>query len=94
MSPIKKEIDPNLTAQFCQKLNSDFDGAQLALDLITSKIQSNQEWEAIIALYVLEACVKNCGERFHDLIGRFRFLNEMIKLVSPKVSIILDTNFY
>lgn len=33
---------------------------------------------------VLEACVKNCGERFHDLIGRFRFLNEMIKLVSPK----------
>ena len=34
---------------------------------------------------VLEACAKNCGERFHDLIGRFRFLNEMIKIVSPKV---------
>lgn len=28
--------------------------------------------------------MKNCGERFHDLIGRFRFLNEMIKIVSPK----------
>lgn len=29
--------------------------------------------------------MKTCGERFHDLVGRFRFLNEMIKLVSPKV---------
>jgi ADP-ribosylation factor-binding protein GGA len=47
-------------------------------------MHSNQEWEAWIALYVLEACVKNCGERFHDLIGRFRFLNEIIKIVSPK----------
>lgn len=86
MSPIKKEIDPNLVAQFCQKLNSaiDADAGNQAIDLITLKMQSNQEWEAYIALYVLEACVKNCGERFHDLIGRFRFLNEMIKLVSPK----------
>ncbi|CAF0976858.1 unnamed protein product [Brachionus calyciflorus] len=83
-SPIKKELDPNLVGQLCLKLNSDLDGAQLALDLLTPKIQSSQEWEALIALYTLEACVKNCGERFHDLIGRFRFLNEIIKLVSPK----------
>ena len=35
---------------------------------------------------VLEACVKNCGKRFHQEIGKFRFLNEIIKVVSPKVS--------
>ena len=35
-------------------------------------------------LKVLEACVKNCGDPMHELIGRFRFLNEMIKLISPK----------
>ena len=70
--------------QFCNKLNLDLDGAQLALDLLTPKIQSSQEWEAMIALYTLEACVKNCGERFHDAIARFRFLNEIIKLISPK----------
>ncbi len=28
--------------------------------------------------------MKNCGEPMHEIIGRFRFLNEMIKLISPK----------
>lgn len=33
----------------------------------------------------LEACVKNCGRYFHQEVGKFRFLNEIIKVVSPKV---------
>ena len=37
-------------------------------------------------LQVLEACMKNCGRRFHNEVGKFRFLNELIKVVSPKVS--------
>ncbi|XP_075704438.1 ADP-ribosylation factor-binding protein GGA1 isoform X3 [Rhinoderma darwinii] len=36
------------------------------------------------ALTVLEACMKNCGKRFHNEVGKFRFLNELIKVVSPK----------
>ncbi|XP_053113041.1 ADP-ribosylation factor-binding protein GGA1 isoform X2 [Hemicordylus capensis] len=36
------------------------------------------------ALTVLESCMKNCGKRFHDEVGKFRFLNELIKVVSPK----------
>uniref|UniRef100_A0A452I9H7 Uncharacterized protein n=1 Tax=Gopherus agassizii TaxID=38772 RepID=A0A452I9H7_9SAUR len=28
--------------------------------------------------------MKNCGKRFHDEVGKFRFLNELIKVVSPK----------
>ena len=36
-------------------------------------------------LQTVEACVKNCGRRFHGEVGKFRFLNEMIKVVSPKV---------
>src|SRR4051812_4885817 len=77
MSPIKKEADPNMVAQFCQRVNTDIEGPQIALDLITAKMQSQQEWECLVALYALEACVKNCGERFHALVGRFRFLNEL-----------------
>ena len=57
MSPIKKEADPNLVAQFCFKLNNDLDGAQIAIDLITNKMHSNQEWEAWIALYVSVAFI-------------------------------------
>lgn len=34
---------------------------------------------------VLETCMKSCGKRFHDEVGKFRFLNELIKVVSPKV---------
>lgn len=37
-------------------------------------------------LQVLEACMKNCGRRLHNEVGKFRFLNELIKVVSPKVS--------
>ncbi|XP_010291659.1 PREDICTED: ADP-ribosylation factor-binding protein GGA1 isoform X2 [Phaethon lepturus] len=33
---------------------------------------------------VLESCMKSCGKRFHDEVGKFRFLNELIKVVSPK----------
>ena len=34
---------------------------------------------------LLEACVKNCGQRFHQELGKFRFLNELIRMISPKV---------
>ena len=34
--------------------------------------------------------MKNCGGRFHNEVGKFRFLNELIKVVSPKVSPIVE----
>ena len=43
-----------------------------------------KEREAIQALAVLEASAKSCGTEFHAEVGKFKFLNEMIKLVSPK----------
>ncbi len=52
MSPIKKEADPNIVAQFCHKLNNNLDGVHTAIRLITNKMQSQQEWEGLIALYV------------------------------------------
>ena len=33
---------------------------------------------------MLEASAKSCGSEFHAEVGKFKFLNEMIKLVSPK----------
>ncbi|XP_038274273.1 probable glutamate--tRNA ligase, mitochondrial isoform X7 [Dermochelys coriacea] len=52
--------------------------------LLAHKIQSPQEMEALHALTVLETCVNNCGERFHNEVAKFRFLNELIKVLSPK----------
>lgn len=44
-------------------------------------------------LQLLEACVKNCGQRFHQELGKFRFLNELIKMLSEKVSYMYIRNF-
>ena len=30
--------------------------------------------------------MKNCGRKFHQELGKFRFLNELIRMISPKVS--------
>uniref|UniRef100_K7FHL3 Golgi associated, gamma adaptin ear containing, ARF binding protein 2 n=1 Tax=Pelodiscus sinensis TaxID=13735 RepID=K7FHL3_PELSI len=70
--------------QFCAEVNADPEGPSLAPRLLAHKIQSPQEMEALHALTVLETCVNNCGERFHSEVAKFRFLNELIKVLSPK----------
>ncbi|KAL4647863.1 ADP-ribosylation factor-binding protein GGA1 isoform X2 [Arapaima gigas] len=83
-SPLNKETDWDSIKAFCEQLNNELEGPQLATRLLAHKIQSPQEWEAMQALTVLETCMKNCGKRFHNEVGKFRFLNELIKVVSPK----------
>lgn len=29
--------------------------------------------------------MKDCGRRFHNEVGKFKFLNELVKVISPKV---------
>ncbi|XP_026215209.1 ADP-ribosylation factor-binding protein GGA1-like [Anabas testudineus] len=83
-NPLNKETDWDSIKGFCDQLNDEPEGPQLATRLLAHKIQSPQEWEAMQALTVLETCMKNCGKRFHSEVGKFRFLNELIKVVSPK----------
>ena len=85
-NPSNKLEDVNTIKQFCDAVNSNLggDAPTLACKLLAHKIQSPQEREALQALAVLEACVKSCGPIFHSEVGKFKFLNEMIKLVSPK----------
>ena len=40
---------------------------------------------------LLEACVKNCGKPLHQELGKFRFLNELIRMISPKVHVVCVT---
>ncbi|NXE66238.1 GGA2 protein, partial [Calcarius ornatus] len=70
--------------RFCEQVNADTEGPWFALRLLAHKIQSPQEGEALHALTVLETCVNNCGDRFHSEMAKFRFLNELIKVLSPK----------
>ncbi|XP_010150663.1 PREDICTED: ADP-ribosylation factor-binding protein GGA2, partial [Eurypyga helias] len=88
---VNKATDPSIPEenweciqQFCDQVNTDAEGPSLAPRLLAHKIQSPQEVEALHALTVLETCVNNCGERFHSEIAKFRFLNELVKVLSPK----------
>ncbi|XP_010203003.2 ADP-ribosylation factor-binding protein GGA2 [Colius striatus] len=88
---LNKATDPSVPEEnweciqrFCDQVIADTEGPSLAPRLLAHKIQSPQEVEALHALTVLETCVNNCGERFHNEIAKFRFLNELIKVLSPK----------
>ncbi|CAJ1076566.1 LOW QUALITY PROTEIN: ADP-ribosylation factor-binding protein GGA3 [Xyrichtys novacula] len=82
--PTNRQEDWEYIIGFCDQINKELEGPQIAVSLLVHKIHSPQEWEALQALTVLEACMKNCGRRFHNEVGKYRFLNELIKVVSPK----------
>ncbi|EFN81316.1 ADP-ribosylation factor-binding protein GGA3 [Harpegnathos saltator] len=69
---------------FCVLLTKEAEGIQIGTKLLATHIQSLNESEALQALSLLDTCMKKCGPLFHAEVGKFRFLNEMIKLVSPK----------
>ncbi|XP_036165394.1 ADP-ribosylation factor-binding protein GGA2 isoform X2 [Myotis myotis] len=88
---LNKATDPSMPEQdwsaiqnFCDQVNTDPNGPTHAPWLLAHKIQSPQEKEALYALTVLETCVNHCGEKFHNEVAKFRFLNELIKVLSPK----------
>uniref|UniRef100_A0A8C7AFW3 VHS domain-containing protein n=1 Tax=Neovison vison TaxID=452646 RepID=A0A8C7AFW3_NEOVI len=80
INPLNKELNWTSINSFCKQLNEDFEEPPLATQLLAHKIQSPQEWEAIQALTFLETCMKSCGKRFHDKVGKFCFLYELIKV--------------
>ncbi|XP_034395991.1 ADP-ribosylation factor-binding protein GGA3-like isoform X2 [Cyclopterus lumpus] len=82
--PTNRQEDWEYIIGFCDQINKELEGPQIAVTLLVHKIHSPQEWEALQALTVLQACMKNCGRRFHNEVGKYRFLNELIKVVSPK----------
>ena len=84
-NPCSDREDVNLIKQFCDAVCQAPDsGPLVATRLLAHKIQSPQPQEALLALAVLEAAVKACGDHFQAEVGKFRFLNELVKLVSPK----------
>jgi len=76
--PDKVSID-----KFCERVNADAEGPRVAIRLLAAKVQSGNEWEALQALHLLETCMKSCSGLLPE-VAKFRFLNEMIRVVSPK----------
>lgn len=69
---------------FCSIMRDAAEGPQLAAQALSTRIHTLNAREALLALSTVDRCMRKCGPAFHAEIGKFRFLNEMIKLVSPK----------
>lgn len=83
-NPQNQNIDTAAVEAFCALVNKEKDGAHIGVKLIASRIHSKQEREVLQTLNILDTCMQKCGSVFQSEVGKFRFLNEMIKLVSPK----------
>ncbi|CAG0888012.1 unnamed protein product [Cyprideis torosa] len=69
---------------FCTAVNRCPQGVSKAIKLLVSKIQAGSEQEALVAVKLLDTCLSQCGSRFLSEVGKFRFLNELVKVVSPR----------
>ncbi|XP_031825412.1 ADP-ribosylation factor-binding protein Gga [Nomia melanderi] len=83
-NPQNQKPDIAAIEAFCVMLTKEPEGIQIGTKLLALHIQSSNESEALQALVLLDMCMQRCGSSFHAEIGKFRFLNEMIRLVSPK----------
>uniref|UniRef100_A0A8C6LM45 Golgi-associated, gamma adaptin ear containing, ARF binding protein 2 n=1 Tax=Nothobranchius furzeri TaxID=105023 RepID=A0A8C6LM45_NOTFU len=52
----------------------------------TSNVSGGNDNILFDAFQVLEACMNNCGKRFRSEAAKFCFLNELIKVLMPKVT--------
>ncbi|RDD43995.1 ADP-ribosylation factor-binding protein GGA3 [Trichoplax sp. H2] len=69
---------------FVEAVKTTQEGVMIAVRLLLSGLQSRNEVCAVRTIVVLDTCAVNCGKDFQQEIGKFRFLNELIKLISPK----------
>ncbi|KAL3267685.1 hypothetical protein HHI36_006819 [Cryptolaemus montrouzieri] len=79
-----QNIDTAAVEAFCTLINKEKDGAHIGVKVIANRLHSGVEKEVLQTLNILDSCMSRCGTHFQSEVGKFRFLNEMIKLVSPK----------
>ncbi|XP_035903412.1 ADP-ribosylation factor-binding protein GGA1 isoform X2 [Anopheles stephensi] len=82
--PNNHDLDVSAIDQFCLTLKKDPSKMSMARELLVSRIQSPNTKESLLALEALEECMESLGREFRSEINKFRFLNELIKMVSKK----------
>ncbi|XP_022228432.2 ADP-ribosylation factor-binding protein GGA1 [Drosophila obscura] len=83
-NPAKERADELGVQMFCIVVRSHVQLVHKAQEMIVAKVRSANVTEATRAISLLEECMTQCGEEFQDEAGKFRFLNELIRLVSKK----------
>ncbi|KAK6057128.1 VHS domain protein [Cooperia oncophora] len=89
---ISRSTDPFIDAEtrkqyvqkLCDRVNYEADGALVATGILGHKIVSPDQDEALYSLQAVDQLVRKCGEKVHNRVGKFRFLNQIVKLITPK----------
>ncbi|XP_034119152.1 ADP-ribosylation factor-binding protein GGA2 [Drosophila albomicans] len=83
-NPAKESVDELGVQMFCIVVRSNNQLVHKAQEMIVAKVRSSNVTEATRAIALLEECMMQCGDDFQDEASKFRFLNELIRLVSKK----------
>ncbi|ORZ20346.1 hypothetical protein BCR42DRAFT_408577 [Absidia repens] len=79
-SPARFEADVALNLEICEKINAKGGGLpRLAAMTIVRLVNSKRVNQAMLALTLLDHCVKNCGYPFHLQIATKEFLNALVR---------------
>ncbi|XP_067354228.1 target of Myb1 membrane trafficking protein-like isoform X1 [Channa argus] len=78
--------DWGLNMEICDIINETDEGPRDAVKAIKKRIVGNKNFKQImLALTVLESCVKNCGHRFHVLVASQEFVEGvLVRCILPK----------
>ncbi|XP_075686760.1 TOM1-like protein 2 isoform X5 [Rhinoderma darwinii] len=78
--------DWTLNMEICDIINETEEGPKDAIRGLKKRLNGNKNYrEVMLALTVLETCVKNCGHRFHVLVTHRDFIDGvLVKIISPK----------
>uniref|UniRef100_A0A915DMB8 ADP-ribosylation factor-binding protein GGA1 n=1 Tax=Ditylenchus dipsaci TaxID=166011 RepID=A0A915DMB8_9BILA len=81
-------LEPSESQAFFEKLlckiNQQYDAPQTAFQLLAHKLLSPDQVETLRTLQVLDHLVRQAGSRVAVEVGKFKFLNNFIRLLSPK----------
>ncbi|XP_056606107.1 target of Myb1 membrane trafficking protein-like isoform X2 [Triplophysa dalaica] len=78
--------DWSLNLEICDIINETEDGPKEAVKALKKRIVGNKNFrEVMLALTVLETCVKNCGRRFHMCVCSKEFVEGvLVRAILPK----------
>nr|XP_033819227.1 TOM1-like protein 2 isoform X7 [Geotrypetes seraphini] len=78
--------DWTLNMEICDIINETEEGPKDAIRALKKRLNGNKNYrEVMLALTVLETCVKNCGHRFHVLVASRDFIDGvLVKIISSK----------
>lgn len=78
--------DWTLNMEICDIINETEEGPKDAIRALRKRLNGNKNYrEVMLALTVLETCVKNCGHRFHVLVANRDFIDGiLVKIINAR----------